>query len=124
MMIKIFVLIIGLLLVGLIFWWFFGKHKISTGESKVLENGQLATVIVNGGYNPAVLKLKQGIPTRLVFNRKDASSCLEHVVFSDFGIDKVLPLNKDVEISLDALKAGEYNYACGMNMFHGKIIVK
>ncbi|HAB49639.1 MAG TPA: copper-binding protein, partial [Lactobacillus sp.] len=27
-------------------------------------------------------------------------------------------------IKIDTHKVGEFNYACGMNMFHGKVVVK
>ncbi|EAD1040745.1 cupredoxin domain-containing protein, partial [Listeria monocytogenes] len=63
-------------------------------------------------------------PVNLIFNRKDASSCLEKVIFPDFGVDADLPLNQDVSILIDTSKSGEFIYSCGMNMFHGKIIIK
>ncbi len=121
---QIIVLILAVLLIGFILWWFFGKHEVSTASSVVSGNSQSANVIVNGGYNPAVLVLKKGVPATLIFNRKDPSTCLEKVVFPDFGINQDLPQNKDVALNIDTSEAGEYEYACGMNMFHGKIIVK
>ncbi|MDR0297149.1 MAG: cupredoxin domain-containing protein [Streptococcaceae bacterium] len=39
-------------------------------------------------------------------------------------MNAALPEHADVPINLAALTPGEYNFACGMNMFHGKIIVK
>ena len=35
-----------------------------------------------------------------------------------------LPQNQLHQIEFDTSKAGEYEFACGMNMFHGKVIVK
>ncbi|EDO0817667.1 cupredoxin domain-containing protein, partial [Listeria monocytogenes] len=32
--------------------------------------------------------------------------------------------NQDVSILIDTSKSGEFIYSCGMNMFHGKIIIK
>jgi len=49
---------------------------------------------------------------------------LEQVVFEDFGINDFLPKNEKHSVTIDTSKAGEYDYACGMNMFHGKVIVK
>jgi plastocyanin domain-containing protein len=124
MFVKAVVLFAGLILIGFILWWFFGKHQVSSGQSIVSGQQQTAAIIVDGGYNPAVLTLKQGIPAKIVFHRKDPSSCLEKVVLSDFGITQELPQNKDVTIPINTQKAGTYNYACGMDMFHGKIIIK
>ncbi len=121
---QIIVLIVGLVLIVFIAWWFFGKYEVSQESATISAEGQSATVVVNGGYNPAVLKLKQGVPVKLTFNRKDPTTCLEKVVFPDFGVDADLPVGQDVVITIDTSKAGEYEYSCGMHMFHGKIIIK
>ena len=121
---QIIVLIVGLVLIVFIAWWLFGKHEVSQESTTISADGQSATVVVNGGYNPAVLKLKQGVPVKLTFNRKDPPTCLEKVVFPDFGVDADLPVGQDVVITIDTSKAGEYEYSCGMHMFHGKIIIK
>ena len=81
-------------------------------------------IIVEGGYSPNVISIPKGKTTRLNFIRKDSNSCLEEVVLGDFKIRKHLPLNQKVAIEITPQKSGEFGYACGMNMFHGKIIVK
>lgn len=121
---QIIVLIIGLTLIAFIGWWFFGKNEVRQETAVISPDGQTSTIVVNGGYNPAVLNLKKDVPVNLIFNRKDASSCLEKVIFPDFGVDADLPLNQDVSILIDTSKSGEFIYSCGMNMFHGKIIIK
>ncbi|MBA1393624.1 cupredoxin domain-containing protein, partial [Lactobacillus sp. XV13L] len=73
---------------------------------------------------PETVVLKKGIPAQVHFQRQDPSSCLEKVVFPDLGINEFLPEQQDHPITIDTSKAGEYDYACGMNMFHGKVIVK
>ena len=124
MMEKIGIVIGGALLVGFILWWFFGKHTTSEAEAKVVDDGQAVTVAVDGGYTPNTVVLKKGVPAQIIFDRKDPSSCLSHVVFPDFGIDEALPLGEQYPIKIDTSKPGEYHYACGMNMFHGKVVVK
>nr|WP_318531231.1 cupredoxin domain-containing protein [Lapidilactobacillus gannanensis] len=52
------------------------------------------------------------------------TSCLDHVVFSDFGINQELPRNQQQTIRIDTSKAGEYQWACGMDMFHGKVVIR
>lgn len=121
---KLLVLIGAVILIGFIFWWFFGKHKTNEGESIVSNNKQEVEVIVNGSYTPNTVVLKQGIPASIIFNRKDPSGCFNEVMFPDFGIHETLPVEKKYNISIDTSKPGEYRYACGMNMFHGKVIIK
>ncbi|MCT0161845.1 cupredoxin domain-containing protein [Lactiplantibacillus pentosus] len=124
MITKVLVLIIGLAAIGFILWWFFGKHTTATVTADGDADLQQVDVEVNGGYSPEQVVLKQGVPAVLNFTRKDASSCLDHVVFSDFGINQELPQNQTQTVTIDTSKAGEYQWACGMDMFHGKVIVK
>lgn len=121
---KILVTFILLGVIWFIVWWFFGKHNKKQLTATVEGPNQKINIIVSGGYNPEVLVLKKDIPAQLIFNRKDPSTCLENIVFPDFGINRKLPKDQDISIMLDTSKPGEYTYACGMNMFHGKVIIK
>jgi plastocyanin domain-containing protein len=111
-------------LVGFIVWWFFGKRQAEAVAAKMQDNEQIATITVDGGYVPNTVTLKQGVPATLQFDRKDPSACLEEVVFPDFGIHEKLPVGRRHTITIDTSKPGEYKYACGMNMFFGKVVVK
>ncbi|MFC6275280.1 cupredoxin domain-containing protein [Levilactobacillus tangyuanensis] len=121
---KLIVTVVAFGLIAFISWWFFGKHAVKEVAADQTANQQSVDVEVSGGYSPSTVVLKQGIPAQINFNRKDASSCLEQVVFEDFGINDFLPKNEKHSVTIDTSKAGEYDYACGMNMFHGKVIVK
>lgn len=123
-MIKLVVLAVGVLAIGFIFWWFFGKHTVSEATATVSHQRQVVNVDVNGGYSPEKIVLKQGVPAVLNFTRRDASSCLDRVVFSDFGINQALPQNEQQAIEIDTSQAGDYQWACGMDMFHGQLIIK
>ncbi|WP_412989936.1 cupredoxin domain-containing protein [Pediococcus siamensis] len=123
-MVKLMVLIVAVALIGFIVWWFFGKHQEAAVAAKGDAHEQNVKVSVDGGYSPSTIVLKKGIPAQITFNRKDPSSCLEQVVFEDFGINDYLPQNQDHQVAIDTSKAGEFNYACGMNMFHGKVVIK
>lgn len=124
-MIKIITVIVALALIAAISWWFFGKHEQAEVSAK-MEDGKMqkVDVVVDGGYTPNTVVLKKGVPGEVVFERKDPSSCLEKVVFDGLGINEDLPQGQKHAIKIDTSKAGEYDYACGMNMFHGKVIVK
>ncbi len=114
---KIIVLISGIGLISLIYWFFFGK------SDKAVVAGETIDVLVDGGYKPENIKIKNGKTTKLIFTRTDTNSCLEEIIIPDFKVKEYLPLNKKVEISLTPDKKGIYQTHCGMGMFHGKIIV-
>lgn len=121
---QIAVLVVGLVIIGLIIWWFFGKHTEQAGHSTVAGDKQTATIVVNGGYSPATVILKKGIPAQVSFDMKDSTACLSHVVFEQLGINKDLTKQKITTIDIPTDKDQTFNYACGMDMFHGKIIIK
>ena|SRR3989344_5397116 len=101
-------------------YWFFLMRK----EEEVSVMGNSIDILVQGGYKPEVISIKKGETTKINFLRKDSSSCLEEVVLGDFKIRKFLPLNQKVSIEITPEEKGEFGFSCGMNMFHGKLIVK
>ena len=115
---KIIVTIAGLIGVTFTYWFFLMKR-----EKEIAVSGSV-DIIVEGGYSPNVISIPKGKTTKINFIRKDPSSCLEEVVLGDFKIRKHLPLNQKVTVELTPQQSGEFGYACGMNMYHGKIIVK
>lgn len=123
-MVKIIVLLLGLALIGFIIWWFFAKHETEQGTAEVQADQQSIDVEVKGGYSPETVVLKKGVPAKINFTRRDPSSCLDRVVFPDFGINQELPKDETRTVKIDTSKAGEFQWACGMDMFHGKLIIK
>ncbi len=106
---------------GIVFvYWFFLMKK---EEEAVIAKNASVTITVKGGYSPNVISIPRGKPTTFNFFRKDPSSCLEEVVLPDFKIRKYLPLNETTAITVTPQKSGQFEISCGMNMFHGKIIV-
>lgn len=116
---KILVVIFGGLGILLTYWFFLMKKE----KEAVKAEGEV-DILVEGGYNPEVISILKGKLTKINFIRKDSSSCLEEVVLADFRIRKQLPLNQKVTLEITPQKSGQYSISCGMNMFHGKIIVK
>jgi plastocyanin domain-containing protein len=105
---------------GIIFtYWFFLMKK----EDIVAVTTDSVDIIVEGGYTPSIISIPKEKTTKISFTRKDPNSCLEEVVLGDFKIKKYLPLNKKITVEVTPKEKGEYGFACGMNMFHGKIIV-
>ena len=79
---------------------------------------------VKGGYTPELIILKKSVPARIVFDRKDPSPCLDQIVFPDFGVHADLPMGEEYVVEITPEQAGEFGFACGMNMMHGKMIVE
>lgn len=115
---KIVVTLAGVALIAFIYWFFFRKSE------NVIDAGDHVDIIVDGGYTPEAISAQAGSEITLTFLRKDPSPCLEEVVFSDFGIRRYLPLNETVEVRLTPPHKGSYAFACGMNMFHGKLVAR
>lgn len=121
---QIITLLVGVILIAFIIWWFFGKHEEKAGTAQINDGQQEAKVIVKGGYSPSTIVLKKGIPANINFNMQDSTACLSHVVFDKLGVNADLTKQPVTSIKIPTDKKAEYDFACGMNMFHGKVIVK
>ena len=120
--IEIAVTLGGLGAIVFLAWFFFGPKKAR--EAEVKGNVQEIRITVKGGYSPDVIRVTEGVPLRLVFDRQEASDCSDRVVFPDFQASKSLApfATTTLEFTLD--KSGSFGFACGMNMLHGTLIVE
>jgi plastocyanin domain-containing protein len=115
---KLFVSLFGVFGIASIYWFFLMRKENQVTVSDSVD------IIVDGGYSPETIIIKKGRTTKINFLRKDPSTCLEEVVLGDFKTRRFLPLNKKVTVELKPTKEGEFPFSCGMNMYHGKIIIK
>ena len=93
----------------------------------IFSKNQTKKVVVNAenhGYKPEVVTFKQGKPAQLKFIPSDNMGCMNEGVSKDLNFDTKLHGQKEVTIDIPTDKPGTYNYACGMDMFHGKVVVK
>ncbi|MFI9152591.1 heavy metal translocating P-type ATPase [Streptomyces sp. NPDC053367] len=110
------------LLIGALGWFFFGPRKARTAQ---LEGGvQRLEVTVRGGYSPNVIKVRQGVPLELVFDRRESGECTNRVVFPDLRVSAGLPAYARTTVRLRPADAGSFGFACGMNMIHGTLLVE
>ena len=73
-------------------WFFFGPRKATAA---VLADGmQRLEVTVKGGYAPEVIRVRQGVPVELAFDRQESGDCTSRVVFPDFRVSAALPGNR------------------------------
>ena len=112
----------GVVLIAALAWFFFGHKQARRAE--VRGGVQEVEITVRGGYSPDLIRVEQGIPVRLVFDRQENSDCSSRVVFPDFGVSKSLAAFGRTTVELMPATAGEFGFACGMNMLHGTLFVE
>ncbi len=115
---QIITLIAGGMAIVFLAWYFFGKK-----EKKYI-SGSIIHIKVDAGYSPDMIEVYKDKPVVLKILRTDPSDCLDQLVIPQWHIMRTLPLNKEIEVKFTPDEIGEFPFHCGMNMFHGKIIVK
>ena len=60
----------------------------------------------------------------LLVKRTTDQTCATELVMENENIKRSLPLNREVAITFTPKQAGDLTYACGMDMYHGKIHVE
>jgi plastocyanin domain-containing protein len=113
----------GLAALAWVNWYFFLAGRTSATAAAATGGVQEVTIGVQGGYEPARVRVKRGVPVRLVFDRQESSGCSEEVVIPEFGIRRFLPAFKKTSVELTPDKAGSYDFTCGMGMLRGRLIV-
>tara|TARA_R110000782_G_scaffold47129_1_gene103796 strand:- start:4996 stop:5373 length:378 start_codon:yes stop_codon:yes gene_type:complete len=118
------VLIGGLVLVAFIVWFFWLKRAKGVRAAETSGGHQEVMVLVKGGYTPDTIIVRNGKPVRLNFRREETASCSEKVIFADFNKSADLPTGETVRVEFVPDTPGEYEFACAMGMFRGKLVVE
>jgi RND family efflux transporter MFP subunit len=101
------------------------QQQETSKEQPAAPNIQTAKIVLTTeGYSPASIRLRKNVPARLTFVRTVEVTCGTDVIIPDFNIKRDLPLNEAVVVEFTPDKAGEFSFACGMNMVRGKIVVR
>jgi Cu+-exporting ATPase len=119
---DLIVVVAGVVFTALGAWFFFGPKRSSLA---VLEDGvQRAEIVVQGAYSPSVIRVRQGVPLEITFDRREGGECTSQIVFSDLRKKFDLPAFTKTKVTLRPNTSGEFGFACGMNMVHGTLIVE
>jgi plastocyanin domain-containing protein len=70
------------------------------------------------------VRVRAGAPPRLVFDRREESSCSEEVVIPELGVRRFLPAHQRTGIDIPAQRPGTYEFTCGMGMLRGSLVVE
>lgn len=121
---QLLVTLAGLAAIIWVNWYFFvaGRSRPMTAAGG--SGPQEVSIVVDGGYAPASISVEHGRPVRLLFDRRDQGSCTEEVVLPDFGVRRFLPAGQVTPIEFTPDKPGTHEFACGMGMVRGKLIVR
>lgn len=86
---------------------------------------QEATIVVGASdFSPASVTVEPNRPVRLHFERKPDAQCAEEVVIADLGIRQPLAANQTTTVELPAQEARTLEFACGMGMLKGTLVVQ
>ncbi len=125
------VLAAGIAAIAWVNWYFFfaGRGKGAPAlpnATNVSGSGGRAevTIVVEGGYSPSTVHLQAGQKARMIFDRRENSSCSEEVVIPALQVKRFLPAFEKTALDITAPAiAGTYPFTCGMGMLKGRIIV-
>ncbi len=102
-----------------------GQPKSDAGETtEVAADGRVDISVDASGYHPETISAPAKSKITLAFKRTTDSGCGQKLVIKDLDISKGLPLNEVVEIQVEVPEAGELGFACGMDMYKGKVVPK
>lgn len=117
------VLAAAVALTALLVWYFFGPKR--AGRVEVVDGVQVVQIRVDGGYSPDLIEgVRPGMPVRFLFDRREGGECTSRVVMPDFKVNAALPAFRTTAVEFTPAVAGEYRFACGMNMVSGVVRVE
>ena len=112
-----------IILIGIVFLSLSSSKPLN---SNVIYNNQDVQVVklsvVNGRYVFEPASVKKDIPVRLEADISKMPGCSKSVISSELGIRKTFNSN-DNTLEFTPNKAGNFYFACSMNMYKGNLIV-
>jgi len=96
----------------------------SQGTRSASDGSRVAITVTDKGFEPEVVTVAAGKPVTLVVTRQTTQTCATELIMPAQNINQKLPLGQPVEITFTPEKPGELTYACAMDMYKGKVIVR
>jgi Cu+-exporting ATPase len=98
---------------------------VSGNSLATVTNGvQTIQLSVQGStYYPNPIRVKVGIPVRLVADINNMPGCSKSIVIPEFSVSKYVSASDNV-IEFTPTKSGTFQFSCSMNMYHGQIVVE
>jgi hypothetical protein len=99
------------------------RNTAATPPSMAVDASNARIQVTERGFEPSSLKVRAGVPAHLTFVRTTDKTCGKDVVFPSMNIRRELPLNQPVVVEFTPQR-GDIEFACGMNMLKGTIVVE
>lgn len=121
MRIKLFILLVGIVIVSIPTLHAVAQSKTQVRKPRV----QTAPILIGRmGYSRNSISLRRGIPARLTFLPQTNETCATEIVIPAYGINRPLPLNQPTVVSFVPKRSGTFSFTCGMNMMRGQLVVR
>ncbi len=121
---EVGVIIGAIAAIGWVNWFFLLSGRGRVGAAVGAGGVQELRVRVEGGYDPARLRVRKGRGVRIIFDRRERTGCSEELVIPEFGIKRFLPAFQETVVEFVPDKAGSFEFTCGMGMLRGTIMVE
>ena len=84
---------------------------------------EVALTVQGANYYPNPIRVKIGVPVRLVADMNSVTGCSRSIVIPDFGVSKTVSAGDNI-IEFTPDKSGTFGFSCSMNMYRGTIVVE
>ena len=95
---------------------------VSAGQVRPDGARAIPIAVKKAGYDPGSIQAKPNEKLVLVFTRVEDTECGSQVKIAGGELHD-LPMNQAVEIAVTAPASGKVDFACGMDMMSGVIVV-
>ncbi|MBI1796976.1 MAG: cupredoxin domain-containing protein [Candidatus Eisenbacteria bacterium] len=92
--------------------------------TKTGDPNRVAIAVTDAGFEPSTVTVAAGKPVTLVVTRRTTQTCATELIMPAQHINQTLPFGQPVEIRFTPSGPGELRFACAMDMFSGKVIVR
>lgn len=82
------------------------------------------TIQVGATFTPASVTIPANQAIRLHFRRTNEATCADEIVLPELNLRKKIAANETITFDLPAQQARTLNFACGMGMMKGTVIVQ
>lgn len=102
------------------------QAQAAAGDRLAAVNGgaqEVQLTVQGGSYMPNPIRVKKGVPVRLVADLNSVRGCASSIVIPDFGVRKAVRAGDNV-IEFTPDKSGTFQFSCSMGMYRGTIVVE